>query len=145
MTELLTVWEEISEAFHKVDETAIRRVQRNLGKVKDGERPLGVLHNENLKKLWALADEFDSMSKQALIDAMHKAETDEQANSLQGQANRWDALEDVVRELFWCQAKDDIGAWGLEGTIGIRADWMLVHAPGRGKALMQALAGIVKP
>lgn len=145
MTELLTVWSEISEAFDQVTEADIRRVQRGLHPVRTNENPLGVLHNEALKKLWALAHRFDALSKQAVLDAEHKAETDDQAKELRQQALRYDALEEVARDLFWAQAKDDLGVWdhSRAGSIGIREDWMLVCGPPPTKGIEAILGGII--
>lgn len=149
MTELLTVWEEITEAFNQIEGPAVRRVQGKLGAMKDDERPLGVIHNESLKRLWALADVFEGRSSQAVVDKEHKAETDDEKEAFQCAAVRYSALEDFVRNLFWCQAKDDIGAWGHTGRIGLRADWMLVCAPSADplKGVLGLLGGfpIIKP
>lgn len=143
MTELLTVWSEISEAFDRVTEPDIRRVQRTLQPVRPNENPLGVLHNEALKKLWALAHRFDALSKQAVLDAQHKAETDDEASALRQQAARFSELEEIARDLFWCQAKDDIGSWEHSGVIGIREGWMLVCGPAPTKSIEAILGGII--
>lgn len=146
MTELLTAWTEINRAFEEIGEPDIRRAQRQFVKMQPTETALGAIHNEALKRLWALAQRYDGEGKQAAIDAKHKAETEEQSKELLNRARRLAALEEIVRDLFWCQAKDDIGGWGREdGAIGLRENWMLTFAPERSSPLAALLGGIIRP
>lgn len=145
MTEELTVWVEIVRDFEDIKEPEIRRVQRNLGPARSGETPLGALHSEALKRLWALATRYDGLSKQAVIDSEHKAETEAEANEFHIRAARFVALEDITRSLFWTQAKDDIGAWDSAGTVGVRADWMLVSSAGPRAQIAEILGKLIQP
>ena len=132
MIELLTAMEEIERDFATVGESDVRRVQRNLDKILSQEKPLGALHSDAVKRLWALAERYEVAGKQAALDAAHKTDTEEQREALMRSAMRLCALERLVRDLFWIQSQDDIGdaAWGLSnGAVGVRADWMLVYVP----------------
>lgn len=146
MTELLTAWAEIKQAFDQIGETDIRRALRQLGKMQPTETALGALHNEGLKKLWALAQRYEGEAKQCAIDSAHKAETEQESKELLNRARRLASLEEVVRDLFWVQAKDDIGEWGrTDGAIGLRENWMLVFTPERNHPLAALLGGIIRP
>jgi hypothetical protein len=141
----LTVWADFVHHFEQINDRDILRVQRNLNKMRPDEKPLGVLHSEALKNLWVLADRYEGLAQQAVIDSEHKAETDEQAKELKQHGVRYAALEEIARSLFWAQAKEDIGAWGGSGCIGVREDWMMVSAPHKGSTLHALLAGIIRP
>jgi hypothetical protein len=146
VTELLTVWAEIAHDFGEINDQDIRRAQWNLGKMLPEEKPLGALHSEALKKLWALAQRYEGAAKQAALDSAHKAETEEEKRDWQERAQRLASLEEVVRDLFWTQAKDDAGGWGrTSGAIGLRADWMLVLAPDRPPTFQAILGGLMRP
>ena len=146
MTEQLTAWAEISRDFDQIGEPDIRRANRQLGRLQPTETALGALHNPGLKKLWALAERYEGEAKQCAIDSAHKAETDEQSKELLNRARRLASLEEVVRDLFWVQAKDDIGEWGrTDGAIGLRENWMLVFTPERNHPLAALLSGIIRP
>ena len=146
MTELLTVMTEIDRDFELIAEPAISRVQRELPKMQSGEKPLGAIHNEALKKLWTLAAYYDVASQQAELDAKHKADTEEQAAELRQKGLRFEALEEIARDLFWVQVKDDIGpaAWDAN-VLGVRANWMLARGEDRKSAILQLLGGIARP
>lgn len=139
MIEILTVIAELRSGFETVNDSDIRRVQRGLQKMQATEKPLGTIHNEALKKMWALANNYDVASKQAVLDSQ-KADSEEQAVELRNQACRYAALEELARDVFWVQAKDDIGAaaWQHPGAVGVREDWMLVAG-----AEVSGLAGIL--
>jgi hypothetical protein len=146
VTELLTVWAEIARDFEEINDKDIRRAQRNLGKMLPEEKPLGALHSEAVKKLWALSQRYEGAAKQAALDGSHKAETDEQTREYQERAQRLAALEEIVRDLFWTQAKDDAGGWDrTSGAIGLRADWMLVISPDRRPTIQTILGGLLHP
>lgn len=144
MTKLLTVLEEINRTFEEINDRDIRRVQRGLNKTAPSEKPLGVIHNEALKRLWALADRYRGEIMQAMLDA-HRADTDEQAQELRERALRCVGIEEVVRDLFWAQAKDDIGAWSGTGSTGIREDWMLVRMEAKQSPSLAAILGEIHP
>ena len=142
MIELLTTME---ADFARLGEPDIRRAQRSLSKIQPGEKALGVIHNEALKKMWVLASHYEGVAKRAAIDVEHKAETEEESQELKQCLCRFTALEDIARNLFWSQAKDDIGAWGRSGSIALREDWMLVSFTTESPSLAAILGSIVRP
>ena len=146
MIDQLAVWAEIGRVFGEIGEPEVRRAQRQLGKVQPGEVALGVLHSEDLKKLWALAERFEGEAKQCAIDSIHKAETEEQAQESLERSHRLAALEEAVRDLFWLQAKDDAREWGrADGFMGLRENWMLIFTPMRHSPLAAILKHLTRP
>ena len=61
--------------------------------------------------------------------ATSRAQNEDEAEYHTEQAHRFSALEDCARQMFWAQARDDIGgkAWSSH-KVGIRASWMMVAA-----------------
>lgn len=140
----LTVLGEIHEDWAVITDADIRRVQRRLEKIQPNEKPLGTLHDEALKKMWALAERYEGLSQVLLNDANFTADTEEQTAELLQKSKRYSSLGEIVRNAFWCQAQDDIGAaaWQPGQDIGLRADWMLVSV--QGGPLPRILSGIVR-
>ena len=140
-----TVISEIEDNLKVIGEVDIRRVQRVLEKPEPDEKPLGTLHNETLKKLWALANHYRAKAHQAELDVSASADSEEEAEDLKIKSMRFTALEEAVRQLFWIQAQDDIGIWQSR-SIGLRADWLLVSVPDRPEEVIgKLLGGIIRP
>lgn len=131
MTETLAVLAEIHADLEKITEKDIQRVQLRLTQVQPNEKPLGTLHDETLKKLWALSERYHGLTHRYENEIKFDADTKEQALELEKQVQRAASLREIVKNLFWAQAKDDIGGgtWTADG-IGLRADWMVVGTAG---------------
>ena len=123
LAELRMEWERLSDA-------DLERAGRNLNATKDSDKMLGVIHSLELRRTWALADVMRLRCQEAQIHARMRAESEEETQVLSEQAHRFDAMDDVLREIFWAQAKDDIGGKAWEArSLGIRSGWMLVSSP----------------
>lgn len=127
----LAVLEEIQKELSAVSEADMRRAERTLGAQRDGEKPLGTIHNIEARRLWALANLFEARGMQEALRGKYSCDSDEEVADATRLALRFGAIEKLARELFWLQAKEDIGgeAWTSDGGIGLRSGWMLVSIP----------------
>ena len=144
MTE--TVMSEIEAALMRVGESDVRRVQRVLPAVQPDDKPLGTIHDEELKRMYALAHLYDHDSDQALLDSTAKADSLEEAAELHQKAHRSQGLAKICQLLFWTGARDAIGlgTWP-SGNITLRENWMLVAAPKRENPFEMLIAEIARP
>lgn len=140
----LAVLDEIENDLTAITEADVRRAERNLGAAREGEKALGTLHSVAAHRAWALANEYEARGMQAAISAKFRANSEEEQASLIREAHRFAALQKIVRELFWTQAKEDIGGdvWDADAGIGVRSGWMLVALSGNPvEGLIQKLLG----
>ena len=123
LAELRMEWERLADA-------DVERAGRNLNAAKDSDKKLGVIHSLELRRTWALAELMRLHCQESRIAARMRAGSEEEGQVLGEQAHRFDAMDDVLREMFWAQAKDDIGgkAWQAR-SLGLRSGWMLVSSP----------------
>ena len=123
---MLSMIDEIMRDVAAVTETQVQLATRALDPVKEHERALGVLHDPQLRRLWALARIYGQRAHVAAaqMDGLEEPET---LRRFKVEAARSRDLADSCRELFWAQAKEDIGdtAWEAD-NIGVREGFMLV-------------------
>jgi hypothetical protein len=144
VTTTLAILEEIQKELSGIADTDVRRAERNLAAPREGETALGAIHRIEAQRAWALANAMEARALQATITAKYNANTDEEQAAALQQAHRFKALEQIVRDLFWTQAKEDIGmtAWVAVGGVGLRSSWLLVSIPEPGaKDLLKSLLG----
>src|SRR4029077_13719112 len=100
-------------------------------------------HDPNLHKLWALAHRYQGVSSRLAGDFQYDADSEEQEAELEQKALYYSALEDIVRNIFWVAAKNDIGveAWRAHG-VGLRDGWVLVTTSDNSRVLDAILGGI---
>lgn len=63
----LAVLEEIQKELSAVSDADMRRAERTLGAQRDGEKPLGTIHNIEARRLWALANLFEARGMQGAL------------------------------------------------------------------------------
>lgn len=137
----LSVIEELQQEYDAVNDADVRRAERNLGPPGENEKPLGMIHSEAIRKLWATGLKIQKRSLTALIEAMFGADDDEGTREITREAARLECLASLARDICWASAKVDIGgeAW-TSPNIGMRAGWMLVAAQSKPP---RALAGLL--
>jgi hypothetical protein len=131
MTTTLAVLNEIARDMEAVSDADVRRAERNLAAARQGEAALGTIHNVAAHRVWALANTYEARGMEVALSAKFRANSEEESTALIQQAHRYAALEAMVREIFWTQAKEDIGgdSWSKKGGLGLRSGWMLVALP----------------
>lgn len=124
MLDLLT---EIDAELQAVTPEDIRRAQRQLDQRARGETPLGTLHNRDAIGLHTLSHMYVGRALLKSHEAHFQTHDEEQEKLALEEVARFKAMAELARELFWLQAKTDIGgsAW-TSGSIGVRADWIIV-------------------
>lgn len=63
----LAVLEEIQKELSAASDADMRRAERTLGAQRDGEKPLGTIHNIEARRLWALANLFEARGMQGAL------------------------------------------------------------------------------
>lgn len=131
MMTTLAILDEIGKDLTVIADADVRRAERNLGAAREGETALGTIHNVAAHRAWALANTYEARGMEAALHAKFRADSEEEQANLIQQAHRFAALEKIVREMFWAQAKEDIGgdSWCKQGGLGLRSGWMLVALP----------------
>lgn len=130
----ITVFNDIRERLAAVTDSQITAIERKLERESndeddDGESVIGVVTSKATRGLYTLsrllgAEHMLEHAKSACAeDSVIADEHDEKAVVL-------DILSDVARELFWAQAKIDLGFYEEE-NVGIRAGWEVTRIPDR--------------
>jgi hypothetical protein len=140
----LPILEELAASFQEITDEDLRRCERHMRPATDAEAKLGVVHNLELRRLWALSFVLQCRSAEENLYAEAKCHSETEAAYHREGAARADALGDCVKELFWTQAREDIGgeAWQAK-NLGIRSGWMLVARPAQAglPSFLQFLGG----
>jgi len=123
----LPVLEEMARSWAELPQAEIDRCEFRMQPSAKGDTKLGVLHNPEARRTWALREAMRARMAEATLYADSRAQSEEERTFYREQAARCSALGDCLKELFWAQAKDDIGGkvWEAE-TICLRSGWMVV-------------------
>jgi hypothetical protein len=126
----LTVLQEIETDLEEVTEADLRRASRMLGPIADHEKVLGTVHSLDARRLWALGFLYGGKGAIALCHARFYAETAEQAEDLRITAERYREMSDLCQEIFWRQARSDMGGdtWAAD-QVGLRDGFTMVERP----------------
>lgn len=125
---LVPVMEELTRAWEAVTLADIESSNQRLQELKKGGGTvLGVVYGPDARRTWAAADYLALRRDEEMLHARSRA-TDASEGRVHAEiASRYDLLEDVLRAMFWVQAKDDIGsvAW-QHPRCSLRQGWKLV-------------------
>lgn len=129
----ITVFNDIRERLATVTDAQItaieRRMERESDEDDDEETVIGVVTSKATRGLYVLSrilgaeHMLEHAKAECAEDPVIADEHDEKAVVL-------DMLSDVARELFWAQAKIDLGFYEEE-NVGIRAGWVVIKVASR--------------
>lgn len=124
----MTIIETITNDLETVTEGELQSAARILPPADDDCKALGVLHSMSTRKLLALSTRYRLQTKRLELDA-RGASSKEEEDALMRQSRLADAIGDVFKDLFWVQARIDIGDDALEhGDLSVRDGWMIMQA-----------------
>jgi hypothetical protein len=138
MLEDITVYNDIRERLAQITPHQIEAAHRKLsaGKVPP-EDLIGVIENQSTKALYALWHLLEAESE--LEKAKAKGSSDENEEDAHRQnAALASMFEGVVGELFWAQARIDLGYY-VEHDVGLRSGWRLVKEHRKTPAFLASL------
>lgn len=119
---------EFRTRFDALTPADMRRTLSTLSPPKSHERALGIVHSDDVRKLWVMSNLIATDVGNLLVVKAGGVEAEAEAVALDARIQRLHNLLEVVREMFWIAAKDEIGGscWEASGSIGLRKDFMLV-------------------
>ncbi len=138
--ENITVLNDIQERLKEMTETAIEGVARRMSPPKENEKALGTVTQPSTRALYALWQKLYYESAQEALLAQTVPDVEIEADHSQRSVIAA-SLADVVKELFWSQAKSDLGLWKAS-TVGLRHGWIIVEASAERNPLAGLLARI---
>lgn len=145
---MLTIIERLLADIASVSEDDMKRGERHITPVDANEKPLGVIHNEAARKLWALSYRIQLEAGDRAYRSKLAA-TDDEAKALALEGMALVEYAALARKVFWAQIKEDVGtgsAYALgedENGIGIRSGWMVVSTKANpADALVKKILGI---
>ncbi len=124
--ENITVLNDIQERLKEITEAEIAGAARRMSPPKENEKTLGKITQPSTRALYALWQKlfYDSAHEQLLAHTVPDVEVEADHSQRSVIAA---SLGDVVKELFWAQAKSDLGLWKAT-SVGIRHGWTIVEA-----------------
>ncbi len=142
----ITVFNDIRERLAAVTDAQITAIERKLEKESDEDDDdedavIGVVQSKATRGLYTLSR---ILGAQHMLEHAKAACAEDPviADEHEEKAVVVDILSDVARELFWAQAKVDLGFYEEE-NVGIRANWEVVRIPDRPNphAIMRGMIG----
>ncbi len=128
LPEFLPILQELAQAWGSLNDEDIDRCERNMAKPSPEETKLGVLHSQEARRTMALSTMMTTRAAEAMLYRHSRSRDAQESQFYTEQAARFKVLAECLSEMFWAQAKDDIGgqAWTCE-ALGIRSGWMVVE------------------
>ena len=139
----LSILVELQSAYDAATDLDFQIAERDLTPSCEHEKPIGVIHDLEIRRLWVMARALEFKSYSIALAAKYGASDDAALNAAAIESLRLDALAHIVRDLFWIAAKTDLGAWSSE-SVGLRRGWMLAHTSSQ-QSLASALAALLRP
>jgi hypothetical protein len=125
----VSIFSDLRERLSRVTPEQIASVARKLEPTskKDAKRVIGIIESDTTRALYVL---FRNLGAERMLEkALAETTTDEIAEKDHLQkAALLDMFEDVAREIFWAQARVDLGFYE-EANVGIRSGWRLIREP----------------
>lgn len=125
MREVITQILQDAKALSDLD---IKRAEVGLRPAGRGTKILGTIHSDDTRRLWAVGHWYVGQAAHAMMAAAFEATSKEEADDLNIKGARLQQLGTLAVEMFWMEARNDIGgtAWKKSLDIGIRQGWLLV-------------------
>ena len=123
----IPIVDEIFAALMLLTEKDLERSARNCKPVQSTDKTLGRLHNEMLCRLWAQGDQYRYLCRETTLRAEREADSPEESKVFLEMAARYDGLEDCCRDMFWTQAREDMGCWAAK-RIGLTPQMVRYYA-----------------
>jgi len=121
----LPILVEMAHAWESVTPEDLDRCNRNISPLGKDDTKLGVIYSLETRRTFALMCDMRTRCAEAKLHAQSKAQSEDEVRFDREQAERFDAMCDCLKELFFAQARDDIGGKAWEGNVGIRSGWWL--------------------
>lgn len=118
---------ELARKIADVNDEQLAMQDSQLDMPADEDKRLGVIHNMDARKLWAVARTWSARSIMYGAAATISADR-EKAKALEAKGRKMEQYADAARALFWQQVRTDLDAWGIQ-VVGVRQGWMLVSTP----------------
>lgn len=142
----LPIMAEFDEALARITDEDVIRIGNRLADSEVGDAPLGAIHSEEARKLWALALHFEKAAVMQAVKGKFDAGTKEELEQLAETGAQYASMEECTRNLFWLIVKTDIGgkAW-RSNQISVRSGWMLVATGAKRPSLKKMLGALGLP
>jgi hypothetical protein len=127
----INVMAEIEQLLAELRPEDFSRAEVDLRKPTADEKPLGTIHDSNVRGLWALRMKLKGNALAAIHKAEFMAASEAEKQEFAALAERAKDLADLVDKLCWLALKDEVpGAWAADApadqTIGLRQDYTVV-------------------
>lgn len=125
----LTVLNDLCERLKAISAEHIEAAARHLKPRKKDETAIGELTSPATRAIYALWVSLTAQEKLCHARAELLTGPELEAESKHDEA-LYDMLGDAAREIFWAQAKIDLGFYEADcQCVGLRAGWQLVRMP----------------
>lgn len=140
LTELDTM-KDIESMLEATTPEQIERCGAKLDKQENGEKPLGVIHNEFARKLFTVSSYAKGRAAVFGLETSMAADKVERKR-LKIETMKMTNIADITREIFWDLVRRDMDIW--KDTIGVRRGWMMVARGKSNSGMPQGLLDILK-
>lgn len=143
MMELLKKLDLLSEIDQELDAVTTDQIAyqgTKLGPIKRGEKSVGKVENDAVRRLYCVSLILLSRAVQKKTEAASASSAPEEHDKL-GAANRDGALAELVGNLMWAQIRRDLDLYLAHG-VGIRDGWQVVCCEGGSGNPLLKLFGI---
>lgn len=142
----VTVFNDIRERLTRVTPEQIEAAGRRLNKERGRRLPvIGVVEKASTRALWTLSQLLAADALLLMAKARLAVDEEEEAESM-SQAAILDMFKECVREIYWAQAKLDLGFHESNVSVGMQENWELCKAQNEPPAgLIAAIRGRLEP
>lgn len=142
----VTIYNDLRDRLLKISPEQVAAAERRLTKIEPRESELGTIHSDVTRALYTLWITLRAESVLEAAKAGNQIDETAEKDHIQ-QAAVLDMFSDVARELFWAQAKLDVG-FHEQTTVGVRTGWTMVkkiEEPGPGAMFARIMGHLPSP
>ena len=93
--------------------------------MKPDDRKVGILEDEDVKKLYSLAMQCDRQAEELVIQIRYSGADERSSMQMLAKIKELKTKAELIREIFWASIKDSFGLWDKD-SIGVRRGWVVV-------------------
>jgi len=148
-TESIPILGDIETMMASITPAAILRAESKLEQMEEGHhKALGVIHREEIKRLYVAGKKFHSKAKRLKAQA-EDADTEEEGAILKAESDKCFTLSGICQHLCVVQLQDDFNKHNEDG-VGVASGWMAVtcecrDSDGPPPEIVKILGGLIRP
>jgi hypothetical protein len=128
-----SILKELARHLKAITPAQVERCRSILTPMEPGDVLIAEITDPEAQRLWSLSIEYERQGRLLVHAARFDTTSGEERQQLKEQASRFQALEEIARNMAWLRFRDMAVSTYSGGTIGLRENFTLVKAADQGE------------